>query len=63
MFIASKDVNALHNLKHMLKIEFEMKELGLTKRILGMDILRNIFKGTLILSQSGYIKKSQNCII
>ena len=34
-----------------------MKDLGPTKRVLGIDILRNRDKGELILSQLGYLKK------
>lgn len=34
-----------------------MKDLGPTKRILGMDINRDRIKGILMLSQIGYIKK------
>jgi len=41
----------------MLSAEFEMKELGKAKRILGMDINKNRSKGKLFLSQQGYIKK------
>lgn len=57
MFIAFKDLNVLHDLKHMLKIEFEMKDLSLKKIILGMNITRNRGKDILILSPCGYVKK------
>ncbi|XP_073222327.1 uncharacterized protein [Cicer arietinum] len=40
-----------------LNNEFEMTELGEAKRILGMDIKRNIMKGELFLSQVAYLKK------
>lgn len=43
--------------KNILITEFEMKDLGLTKRILGIDINRDWDQRTLILSQSSYIKK------
>jgi len=44
-------------LKERLNGEFEMKDLGLAKRVLGIDILRNRDKGELFLSQLGYLKK------
>ena len=41
----------------MLKVEFEMKDLGLAKRILGMEIERDRSKRVLRLSQKSYISK------
>ncbi|KAL6324384.1 hypothetical protein AAG906_012988 [Vitis piasezkii] len=41
----------------MLKVEFEMKDLGSTKRILGMEIERDRSKKVLRLSQKSYISK------
>ena len=41
MLIASKDKNKINNLKLSLKSEFEMKDLGEARRILGMEIIRN----------------------
>ncbi|GJZ80925.1 retrovirus-related pol polyprotein from transposon TNT 1-94 [Tanacetum coccineum] len=41
----------------MEEIEFEMKDLGLAKQILGMSIIRDRTKGTLRLSQEIYIWK------
>ena len=43
--------------KAMLKSEFEMKDLGAAKRLLGMDIHRDRSLGRLWLSQSEYIEK------
>jgi len=40
-----------------LNDEFEMKDLGNAKRILGMDIMRDRNKGELFLSQQGYLRK------
>lgn len=34
-----------------------MKDLGLAKKILGMEIIRNRMTGTMILSQRKYLKK------
>lgn len=41
ILIVSKSMNVLHELKNMLKIEFEMKDLSPKNRILGMGIIRN----------------------
>ena len=38
MLIACHDREEINHLKKLLKSEFEMKELGEAKRILGMDI-------------------------
>ncbi|KAH9679844.1 hypothetical protein KPL71_026299 [Citrus sinensis] len=57
MLIASKQKSEVEKLKNLLKGEFEMKDLGSAKRILGMEIFRNRVAGTLFLSQEKYIKK------
>ncbi|KAH9662167.1 hypothetical protein KPL70_024758 [Citrus sinensis] len=57
MLIASKYKSEIERLKNLLNAEFEMKDLGNAKRILGMDIIRNRSAGTLFLSQEKYIKK------
>lgn len=41
----------------MLEIEFEMKELGSAKRILGMKIIKDRRNKMLYLSQKNYISK------
>ncbi|GJT15050.1 retrovirus-related pol polyprotein from transposon TNT 1-94 [Tanacetum coccineum] len=48
MLVAGSDIE---------EIEFEMKDLGLAKQILGMGIIRDRTKGTLRLSQERYIGK------
>ena len=45
------------NLKQKLSKQFEMKELGATKQILGMRIKRDTNSRTLLLSQDKYINK------
>lgn len=40
MLIASGDVDAINKLKKLLNSEFEMKDSGVAKRILGMEIVR-----------------------
>lgn len=41
----------------MLSVEFDTKDLGPAKRILGMDKFRDSSKGVLNLSQKGYLDK------
>lgn len=57
MLVVAKDMREVERVKLMLSKEFEMKDLGPAKRILGMDIIRDRSKGTLILSQEAYIEK------
>ncbi|CAM8959013.1 unnamed protein product [Rhodiola kirilowii] len=57
MLIASKDLMAINDLKHQLNTNFEMKDLGAAKRILGMQIQRHRKAGTLFLCQSDYLGK------
>ncbi|CAJ2636069.1 unnamed protein product [Trifolium pratense] len=57
ILMASSDKHEIQKLKEKLNGEFEMKDLGNAKRILGMDILRDRSKGELFLSQHDYLKK------
>ncbi|CAM8990218.1 unnamed protein product [Rhodiola kirilowii] len=57
MLIASRNFNQITRLKEHLSSSFEMKDLGPVKKILGMQILRNMEQGTLFLNQQGYIEK------
>ncbi|CAJ2651441.1 unnamed protein product [Trifolium pratense] len=57
ILMASSDKHEIQKLKEKLNGEFEMKDLGNAKRILGMDILRDQSKGELFLSQHDYLKK------
>ncbi|KAH9699128.1 hypothetical protein KPL71_024224 [Citrus sinensis] len=57
ILIAGKNLSDIKKLKNLLKGEFEMKDLGSAKRILGIDIVRDRPVGTLFLSQSRYIIK------
>lgn len=57
MLVAAKDLKEVEKVKKTLSKEFEMKDLGPARRILGMDIIRDRNKGTLILSQESYIEK------
>ncbi|KAL9256703.1 Retrovirus-related Pol polyprotein from transposon TNT 1-94-like protein [Drosera capensis] len=51
------DMDEINRLKKQLSEEFEMKDLGASKQILGMSINRNRSEGSLILSQEKYIGK------
>ena len=57
MLIASKSRSAIEKLKKDLSSEFEMKDLGETKKVLGMEIERDRKGGKVSLTQKGYLKK------
>lgn len=57
ILIASKSKKQVEYLKQLLNTEFEMKDLGDAKKILGMEITRDRVKGTLSISQGGYLLK------
>jgi hypothetical protein len=57
MLIAAKSKIDISNLKAHLSSEFEMKDLGAAKKILGMEITRDKKSGLLFLSQHCYIQK------
>lgn len=44
-------------LKDALSVEFEIKNLGVAKKILGMDIVRNKSKNKMFLSHKAYLEK------
>ncbi|KAG8473176.1 hypothetical protein CXB51_035117 [Gossypium anomalum] len=53
----AKDKGEIKKVKAQLSEEFEMKDLGPVKKILGMEILRYRKASKLYLSQKGYIEK------
>ncbi|KAG8481839.1 hypothetical protein CXB51_027157 [Gossypium anomalum] len=57
MLIAAKDKGEIRKVKAQLSEEFEMKDLGPAKKILGMEIPRDRKASKLYLSQKGYIEK------
>ena len=57
MLIAAKDKEEIRKVKTQLSKEFEIKDLGAAKKILGMEILRDRQVGQLYQSQKGYIEK------
>uniref|UniRef100_A0A2N9FA36 CCHC-type domain-containing protein n=1 Tax=Fagus sylvatica TaxID=28930 RepID=A0A2N9FA36_FAGSY len=57
MLIAAKSMCEVKRLKSLLHKEFEMKDLGAAKKILGMEIRRDRETRKLWLSQKNYIRK------
>jgi hypothetical protein len=57
MLIAVKSIVEVNKLKVLLSREFDMKDLGAAKKILGMEICRDRDAKILWLSQGGYVKK------
>ena len=57
MLIATKQMSRIQKLKDQLSTEFEMKDLGHARKILGMDILRDMKSSSLVLSPKDYLKK------
>ncbi|KAJ0494593.1 putative RNA-directed DNA polymerase [Helianthus annuus] len=57
MLIAGSDMKEITKLKKQMSEEFEMKDLGPAKQILGMSIIRDRKNGSLKLSQEKYIGK------
>ncbi|GJV04566.1 retrovirus-related pol polyprotein from transposon TNT 1-94 [Tanacetum coccineum] len=60
MMIACKSKAEIGPTKSSLKREFNMKELGEAKKILGMEIVRDQSRNILTVSQSGYVSKILN---
>ena len=57
MLIVAKSMSEVNILTILFSREFYMKDLGTTKKILGMEILRERALGRLWLSHSGYVRK------
>ena len=57
MLVASVDRKEIDKLKWQLSREFEMKDLGKAKKILGIEIIRDENKGVLKISQRAYLEK------
>lgn len=57
MLKAAKSKSDIQKLKDLLSAEFDMKDLGAAKKILGMEIHREREKKKLFLSQKSYIQK------
>ena len=61
MLIVSKSRTEIDKMKAQLNQEFEMKDLGEAKKILGMEISRDRKRGKLCLTQKQYLKKVLQC--
>jgi len=57
MLITSKSRSAIDKLKKELSSEFEMKDLGEAKKVLGMKIERDRRSGKVSLTQKEYLQK------
>jgi hypothetical protein len=57
ILLANSDKNLLHEIKRFLSSNFDMKDLGDTSYVLGIEIHRDRSKGELGLSQKAYIEK------
>jgi len=57
MLIASRSKSTIDALKRDLSSEFEMKDLGEVRKVLGMEITRDRRVGRVSLAQKGYLKK------
>ena len=57
MLVACKNKVEINHLKSQLSSEFEMKDLGEAKKILGMEIARDRVKGTIHLTQKQHLTK------
>jgi len=57
MLITSKSRSVIDTLKRDLSSEFEMKDLGEAKKVLGMEIIRDRRSGKVSLTHKGYLKK------
>nr|GEZ21827.1 hypothetical protein [Tanacetum cinerariifolium] len=58
--IACKSKAEIGSTKSLLKMEFDMQELGEAKKILGMEIVGDRSRKILMVSQSGYVYKILN---
>ena len=57
MLIASRSRSAIDAVKRDLSSEFEMKDLGEGRKVLGMEITRDRRVGRVSLTQKGYLQK------
>ena len=61
MLITAKSRKEITIVKKLLSSEFDMKDLGVAKKILGMEITRNRKSSLLFISQHNYINKVLQC--
>ena len=57
MLLTNQSMTKIARVKRLLNLEFEMKDLGHAKKILGIEITRNRKEKVLYLSQVDYLKR------
>jgi hypothetical protein len=57
MLIISPSLKSIEHVQNFLCKNFDMKELGDARKILGMNIIRDRKKSTLVLNQTSYVDK------
>ena len=57
ILIAANDLGLLHETKHFLSKNFEMKDMGKATYVIGIEIFRDRSQGLLGLYQKAYINK------
>ena len=57
MVLIGPDVEKINSIKSALGGEFDMKDLGMAKRILGIEIVRDRSNSMLFLHQTTYVLK------
>jgi Reverse transcriptase (RNA-dependent DNA polymerase) len=60
ILLASNDLDMLFERKYFLSKKFDMKDLGETSYVIGIEIHQDRSRGILGLSQKAYIKKYLN---
>lgn len=62
MLIASVDMAKINKVKQLLTLEFEMKDLGAVRMILGIEIDRDRGESKLFLSQRNYMQGTKEIL-
>ena len=57
MLLISDSAEEIKSLKHKLSSKFDMKDIGKARKILGIEIIRNIINRVLNLKQSSCLEK------
>jgi hypothetical protein len=57
ILLACSDKDMLHETKHFLSSNFDMKDLGEASNVLGIEIHRDRSKRVLVLSQNAYFER------
>jgi hypothetical protein len=57
LVIATADMNEMQSFKNSLFDTYKMKDLGPIKHLLGMEVVQDIVKGTIVITQSNYIEE------